>query len=677
MATRRQFLKLCALAAAGMAVPYKFFSSATVAQAFSQSGSLTKFIQPLRGLGGSTGIPVAAPDTVRKAWWQPGVTHYTIDIGQYQDQLHPELPGTTTLRGFGQGGVFRHLGGIIAAKRDEAVQVTFRNNLPPDYILPLDPTIMDATSHQSNAACVHLHGGLVPWTSDGSPYGWFDPDGHRGSSFVNVLKPNLGKNEAEIYYPNDQGSRLMWYHDHTIGLTRTNAYSGIASGLVIYDDYELSLVKYHHLPGPLDPRTLYMIFQDKVFVRSDIESIDPTWPTIMPNSKPGDLWYAHEYDPARWEVDPAATQPLPEVSCIPEFFGDTMLVNGAAYPTLVLEQREYRLRMLNACQARFLNPKLMYAKGTSFPDSTEPNLTKPGPGFIQIGTEGGFLPYPAMVNMPHLPTLLMAPAERSDLLVDLRNVPSGTILILYSDAPAPYPMGDPVNDYFPGNGNPASGAPGYGPNTRTLLQIQVVKRAGAADPPITLPFELHPTDPFLVLQIPGKPNPIPNHVPVRYLTMNEDSDDYGRLIQRMGTSESIYPGTFGRDYMDDPTEVIQAGRTEVWEVLNLTGDVHPFHIHLTNAQILSRQPFDAENYAGGKPTYTGAAYAPDKNELGFKETIRMYPGEVTRILMKFDLPKVPFHYPESPRTGGYEYVWHCHILEHEEHDMMRPLIIKR
>ena len=179
----------------------------------------------------------------------------------------------------------------------------------------------------------------------------------------------------------------------------------------------------------------------------------------------------------------------------------------------------------------------------------------------------------------------------------------------------------------------------------------------------------------MVKQVPNKPTPIPDGVNVRYLTLNEDFDEFGRLIQREGTDERKYQGTFARNYLDDATEVIPHGTTEVWEIINLTGDTHPIHIHLSNAQVLSRQPFDVENYDGGKPTYTGPAFAPDKNELGFKETIRMNPNEVTRILVKWDLPSVPFNVPESPRTGGNEYVWHCHILEHEEHDMMRPLII--
>jgi spore coat protein A len=179
-----------------------------------------------------------------------------------------------------------------------------------------------------------------------------------------------------------------------------------------------------------------------------------------------------------------------------------------------------------------------------------------------------------------------------------------------------------------------------------------------------------------VTQIPGLPTSIPAGVNVRYLTLNETFDEYGRLIQFLGTDQPVNPGAFGREYLSNPTEVVQAGSTEVWEILNLTGDTHPIHFHLVNVQVLSRQIFDDMNYQGGVPSYTGIETAPDNNELGWKETVRVNPGEVTRVMMTFKLPVVPFTVPVSPRTGGYEYVWHCHILEHEEHDMMRPLIVE-
>jgi len=112
---------------------------------------------------------------------------------------------------------------------------------------------------------------------------------------------------------------------------------------------------------------------------------------------------------------------------------------------------------------------------------------------------------------------------------------------------------------------------------------------------------------------------------------------------------------------------------EVWQIANLTADTHPIHFHLVNVQVISRQAFS--NYKNGVPNLTGAPVAPPPFERGWKETVRMNPGEVTTVIMQFNLPSVPFAVPPSPRTGGHEYVWHCHILEHEEHDMMRPLIV--
>jgi len=133
--------------------------------------------------------------------------------------------------------------------------------------------------------------------------------------------------------------------------------------------------------------------------------------------------------------------------------------------------------------------------------------------------------------------------------------------------------------------------------------------------------------------------------------------------------------------MDSPTEVAKSGTTEIWRIFNLTGDTHPIHFHLVNVQVLWRAPFDSSDPANPDFINLGPHSAPDPNERGWKETVRMNPGEVTAVIMKFNLPKVPFAVPNSPRLKseygikGPEYVWHCHILEHDEHDMMRRLVI--
>jgi spore coat protein A len=352
--------------------------------------------------------------------------------------------------------------------------------------------------------------------------------------------------------------------------------------------------------------------------------------------------------------------------------------------------------MLNACNSRFLNPRLVGVLGrNNFPDNAEPAPKVAGPSFLQIGTEGGYLPGAVPVNGPKQLQLLIAPAERADLVVDFTGIPPGTEFILYNDAPGPYPGGASIFDYYPGNPKTPASVPGFGPNTRTLLKVRVIAGPGSTPLPasITLPFGQPYGDPPLVTQTPGVPiiptinrNLLKATVPApgggtqtvgfRSLTLNEGFDEYGRLAQFLGTNIPTNPGFFGNKYLDNATEVVGAGDTEVWEIANLTADTHPIHFHLVNVQILARQAFSVKAY-NGTPNFMQKPIAPDLNELGWKETVRMNPGEVIWVIMKFDLPVVPFTVPGSPRfnNSGNEYVWHCHILEHEEHDMMRPLVV--
>lgn len=275
--------------------------------------------------------------------------------------------------------------------------------------------------------------------------------------------------------------------------------------------------------------------------------------------------------------------------------------------------------------------------------------------------------------------LITGPAERWDLLVDFRGF-AGKKVILYNDAPAPFPQGDPRNDYFPGApGNPTQPQPGFGPNTRQILRFKVVPATRQdASLRITPGTDLTPDlTPFLVppgTTVQGGVLHLPPGVPVRQLTLNETFDGYGRLIQLLGTNRPV-KGGFGRAYEDPATETPAAGSTEVWQIANLTGDTHLIHFHLAIGQVLGHQPFDVDTH-NGTPSYTGPARGPGKTELGWKETVRMNPEEVTTVIMRFELPTVPFTVPSSPRTGGNEYVWHCHILEHEEHDMIRPLLVQ-
>ena len=703
--SRRDFIKYSMAAGAAAAVPWRVALAQAVTGPYGVgSPNLTKFVDPIRGLGPG-GIPVAASDGVSVF----GAQHYTIGINPFTDVLHSDFitPGKPAfISGFGGTKLWgyhaandpnpqKHLGGIIVAQRNAPVQITFRNNLPPNQIIPLDITV----PHDAgvNRTAVHLHGGFVPWISDGGPFDWWDPTGNHGMSFLNnaVLNPGAAPNEADYYYPNNQSARLVWYHDHAWGITRTNAYSGIASGYVITDPFNESAFEAANPGLPSAAAAIYLIFQDKIFFGAAGPAAN-----YGANAGPGDLFYANMYDPALFgpaglpSFGGALLTPFPFPSCVPEFFGDTILVNGTAYPVLEVEARPVRIRMLNACNARFLNPRLVATAGTVFPDNAEPKANSFGPGMIQLASEGGYLPLAAPVAGKNLPQLLLAPAERADLVCDFSGIAAGTEFILYSDAPGPFPGGAAIFDYNPKNPKTPTSLPGFGPNTRTLLKIRVKAATGTVTPLPALinmvPAALREAP--LVAQTPGVPTPIPTTiviggttypVRVRTLTLNEGFDEYGRLAQFLGTDTALTgttPGFFGRPYvgpLGTPTEVAPAGSVEVWQIANLTADTHPIHFHLVNVQILYRQAIKTKGMTG---TFiinpNGQPVAPDANELGYKETVRMNPGEVTVVLMKFDLPTgLPFATPPSPRTGGHEYVWHCHILEHEEHDMMRPLVV--
>lgn len=713
---------------AGAGAAAALFAFKRRAYAFYQSPGLRKFIQPMRTFTSADALPLAASDGTRN-WGSVTATHYTINVGQFQDVLHPDLENhPTTLWGYFQGEASKkHLSQTILAQKNTPVQITFNNQLPAVHIIPVDTSAFfyDAAASQNKLA-THLHGGFIPWISDGGPYDWFTPTAH-GPSFKNnqVLAPGNPEGSAEYYWGNQQSARLMWYHDHAHDITRINAYAGIATAYVLRDDFENALIASGVLPGLGSGAEIPLVFQDKVFVGDDILSRDSTWPGP---TDAGSLWYPHTYEPApepgRWELGasaflPPPTQTLPDPAVIPEMFGDTMLVNGTVYPYLEVQPRRYRFRVLNACNARFVNLQLYVKDGSAdgitlaqyhgeIDNNGNPLLAptnQKGPIMVQIGTEGGFLPAAVALNNPPKPmgyllsgplptqgnanryTLLLAPAERADLVIDFKDF-AGKTLILYSDAPSPFPGGDIRNDYYYGMadmtaiGGSTPPAANHGPNTRTLLEIRVA----SSGPPDPVPFSTWASQINKALASRSSeliPPPM-GGAPRRPLSLNEDFDQWGRLIQMIGTDVALYGAYYGRFLEDAATEVVNAGATEVWEIYNLTGDTHPIHFHLINLQIINRQAFDPAQYPN--PVFLGPARLPDLNERGWKETVRINPGEVIRVVMKFDLPHSPFTLPNSDRTtlglpeppsGSiyHEYVYHCHILEHEEHDMMRPLVV--
>jgi spore coat protein A, manganese oxidase len=719
---RRQFL----LATGGTAA---FLGMRRRGFAFGQSPrGIPKFDATLPGLGPAGAnnygnyIPVLSPDTTRFR----GVDYYEIAAQQFTQTLHPSI-GSTRFWGYADAATpeNKYLGGVIVAKRNRPVKLNIVNNLPRTHILPVDPTTIDPpmvaeVGGRVDRIAVHLHGGLVHWTSDGGPCAWFSNASPSNGGFVYGSSfLNAGLYPSAVYdYPNDQSARLLWYHDHAYGNTRLNAYSGIASAYLITDDSETNLVNSGTLPNiPGYPLGIPLVLQDKTFFDP---GSDPHYP--VSSARKGDLWYPWKYEAnppqghksGRWDLDPAitTTDGLPPISCIPESFSDTILVNGAPYPRLPVAPRRFRFRLLNACQARFLNLQLYVADsspdGITLRASSEVDpeglplqipTNAAGPKIIQIGNECGFLPAPAVLNAPPQPigfnlpanqldpkydnatryNLLLAPAERADIIVDFSGF-AGRRIVLYNDAPAPFPGGDNRNDYYAGAPNLSSigGVPsppeGSGPDTRVLMRFDVSTTGDVTE------LNFDQTLNRLKGELPGvflatQPHAPSTFAPAKAKTLNEDFDDFGRLRQRLGA-------TAASDYLSMPTEVVSNHETQVWQIYNLTGDTHPMHFHLVNVQILKREAWRFN--ATGDPILPlapipGSARQPDANERGHKETVRMNPGEVVTVAMRFDLP--PGRAPDSPRLRssyglrGAEYVWHCHILEHEEHDMMHALVV--
>jgi len=419
-----------------------------------------KFVDSLPGVGAANTndlgqfIPVAVPDTIT----YPGSDYYEIELRQYTQQLSKDLPATQ-LEGYVQvnkgtdtsgrntiaPSSIQYLGPMIVANSGRPVRVKFTNKLPTgtggNMFLPVDPSIMGAGDgpHQigtaldgspiweqytQNRATLHLHGGDTPWISDGTPDQWTTPAGENTSYpkgvsvqyvpdmyFVNgqpVAKGTAGASNdpgpgsLTFYYTNQQSARLMWYHDHSYGITRLNVYAGQAAPYLLHDPTEQGLVSNGTLPSAEVP----LVIQDKTFVPppAQLAAEDPTW-NVAQWGGTGNLWYPHVYMPnqnpadpqgvnamGRWDYGPwfwppvttlnppPAANPLavpaapwenavnpgtPNPSAVPEAFMDTPMVNGTAYPYMTVDPKAYRFQILNASNDRTLNLQLYYAKSNA------------------------------------------------------------------------------------------------------------------------------------------------------------------------------------------------------------------------------------------------------------------------------------------------------------------------
>jgi spore coat protein A, manganese oxidase len=305
-----------------------------------------------------------------------------------------------------------------------------------------------------------------------------------------------------------------------------------------------------------------------------------------------------------------------------EFFGDSICVNGKATPYLEVEPRKYRFRMVNGSNARFYHLTLLPADAQGKPNGKPADA----PAFHQIGSDGGLMPRPVQLHY-----LIVAPGERFDLIIDFSEH-KGSNFALTNDAPAPYTRGGEVVP-------------------TDVLLFKVTKPLSGKDSS-ALPDTLAPFEAM-------NPAHAARERTLSLVEMDRPSDGYTMI------------GLLGGKRWDDPiSEDPKAGSAEIWAFANTTGDVHPIHVHLVRFQALNRQPFDVKTYLdSGKLVLTGIPMAPESNERpAWKDTIKTYPGYITRVIQKFDLPA------GTPTVPGQEfrYVWHCHILEHEDNEMMRP-----
>ena len=544
---------------------------------------------------------------------------------------------------------------------------------------------------------VHLHGGEIPSDADGGPNAWFTPSGQQGPGF----KFNA---TSLVTYPNQQEAATLWYHPHDDGLTRINVYTGLAGYYFLRGDDEEAA----KLPGwsgddlvrEITPAGKTATFngtnaylpeieigiQDRMF---DVNG-QLYWPVAPPNPELHPFW-------------------------TPEFVGDMFVVNGKSWPYLSVAPRRYRFRMLDGCNARWLNMWLANAA-----DGT------PGPIITVVGAEGGLLANPVDLDPAAAVggTLLIGPGQRADVVIDFSGYPAGTTFTLMNDAGAPYPGGDPVvaglTDrimQFVVNGEMVSAAAPANPGTDKSALLNNLTNLRPVNPLVKL------TD-FNGNLAPGVTADVK-----RQIILNEVMGNGGPAAVLVNNTYFdvllAIPGD--PSAAGGPTEFPVEGTTEIIEIANVSADAHPLHVHLLQWQLVSRQLIDDVGYlqeyakvwaanANGKPNfpagmpYPGGAGSPlpynalnadnavggnpafspfltpgiipaQPEEMGWKDNVTVLPGMVSTFVVRIAPTDRPIGaapdqllFPFDPSFGP-GYVWHCHVIDHEDMSMMRPLEI--
>lgn len=609
------------------------------------------------------------------------IDYYEIALRQFSQQILPPGFPATTVWGYGalkapgtvaEGGSFYAPSFTIEARSDRPVRVKWINDLVDadghylPHLLTVDPTLHWANppggKHHRDSRptflttpdpyrgpvpmVVHVHGAPgVGDESDGYAEAWYlpaaknIPDGyaHEGSWYTTFKREfkkerRVGhhsdtwtRGTATYQYPNADRASTLWYHDHTLGMTRLNVYAGPAGFYllrggahdVVYDSRTGAKAT---LPGPAPARGDHA---GKRYYELPLAIQDRSFQTD------GSLFYPD----SRAFFDGLTGPYIPETDISPnwnpEFFGNVMLVNGVAWPFHAVEQRRYRLRLLNGCNARFL--LLQFA---------DPRVE-----VWQIGNEGGFLAAPVRLNdhpadgdKDGTAKVLLAPSERADLLVDFTALPAGATVLLRNLAPDEPFGGFPIE--FPADPE----------TTGQVMAFQVIPIEGRdrSTPPAALVL---PSFQPLVGQR------------TRTLALMEEMSMFadGPVEAQLGLV--VEGHGMMQEWMAPITENPEVGAVEVWELYNFTADAHPIHLHETRFQVVNRQPLalDANGEVRQPVELSGPPRSAEVWESGFKDVVIAYPGEVTRICADFDTPGL--------------FVWHCHIVEHEDNEMMRPYFV--
>jgi FtsP/CotA-like multicopper oxidase with cupredoxin domain len=546
---------------------------------------------------------------------------------------------------------------------------------------------------------VHLHGSEVPPAFDGGPDAWFTVDGRHGSNY-GTLQP-IGANKAMYRYPNSQEASTLWFHDHALGTTRLNVFGGIAAMYFLRDGDDTGRAD-NPLRLPAGDQELELVIQDRAF---DVD---------------GQLMYSDPTQIANADVHPFWR---------PEFFGDVIVVNGKSWPRLDAEPRRYRFRVLNGSNARFYHLALSNASGGA------------APKLWQIGTEGGRLDAPVALDALQLAPgeradLLVDFSAFPGATFTVTNDanapfpggdpvdPDTTAQVMQIRVGARASSPDRSCD-------PAATGPSA---CRLRTGHAIVRLADAAAADVAAGVKVDATRQLILREIEG-----PNG-PLNVFVNNTTYKGFKQSTRASTSAPQPVSGAIGLG-ANFVTEAPRVGSTEIWEVANLTEDAHPIHVHLVQFQILSRQdmntgrdentdaPFgyfadwlarlpggdaapgdgppaaygtpNADGALGGNlafsPYLLGSRAAPAVNERGWKDTVVMYPATVTRIAVRWAPQGAPLdtvragvnRYPFDPaltdrgardaagNPGAAGYAFHCHILEHEDNEMMRPYAVVR